>query len=287
MESFRGNENKNVTNRKVAGMQKSMKYKHTPEPDFKPMPINITHLGGAKCVTGSCHLLVLESTYGNRLHPDRTARIATLKKLLDKALADKGIVYIPAFALGRTQELLYELDRIRPKVPVFVDSPLGLELTAIYSRLESCWDSEAQHLKAQGDHPFDFKGLYAVRNYRDHQQLLDITGPAVIIAGSGMCTGGRIVSHLERGLHNPRNDIIFVGYQAKGTPGRKMINGEIPCKATIHKLSSYSAHADQRMLVDWVASMVEPPKEIHLVHGEEAARRALAGSLPQEIPCRY
>ena len=234
-----------------------------------------------------CDLLILESTYGDRLHPDRTARIATLKNLLDKALADKGIVYIPAFALGRTQELLYELDRIQPNVPVFVDSPLGLELTAIYSKLECCWDSEAQHLKAQGDHPFDFKGLYAVHNHRDHRQLLDISGPAVIIAGSGMCTGGRIVSHLEQGLSDARNDVIFVGYQAKGTPGRKMIDNQTPGKAAIHKLNSYSAHADQRMLLDWVASMAEPPQEIHLVHGEEAARRALAEALPQEIQCRY
>ena len=224
----------------------------------------------------SCDLLILESTYGDRLHPSRKDRVNTLQKLLQKALADKGIVYIPAFALGRTQELLYELERITTKVPVFIDSPLGLEITKIYSSLEGFWDKEARDLKAKGDHPFDFKGLYAVEKYRDHQKLLNIPGPAIIIAGSGMCTGGRIVDHLEDGLDDPRNDIFFVGYQAKGTPGRKMIEKKIPVKASIHTLTSYSAHADQKMLVDWVHAMPEPPKEIRLVHGEEEARRALA-----------
>jgi len=227
----------------------------------------------------SCDLLILESTYGNRIHPDRTNRTDTLRKLLDKALADHGIVYIPAFSLGRTQELLYELDRIGPKVPVFVDSPLGLEITGIYSDLQSFWDEEAKDLKADGDHPFDFKGLYSVQKYQDHKKLLNINGPAIIIAGSGMCTGGRIVSHFENGLEDSRNDIFFVGYQAKGTPGRKMIEKKIPIKAGIHTLTSYSAHADQQMLVDWVQSMPQPPKEIRLVHGEDDARQALAQAL--------
>jgi len=227
----------------------------------------------------SCDLLILESTYGDRKHPNRKNRIEALRNLLQKALADKGIVYIPAFALGRTQELLYELDRIGLKVPVFVDSPLGLEITQIYSSLETFWDQEAQDLMAKGDHPFDFKGLYAVNKYQDHKKLLNIPGPAVIIAGSGMCTGGRIVDHLEQGMDDPANDILFVGYQAKGTPGRKMIEGKIPVKATVHTLTAYSAHADQQMLLDWVRAMPEPPKEIRLVHGDDDARRALALAL--------
>jgi metallo-beta-lactamase family protein len=235
----------------------------------------------------ACDLLILESTYGDRTHPSRKDRVEALRNALRKALADKGIVYIPAFALGRTQELLYELDRIGSKVPVFVDSPLGLEITGIYSSLEAYWDKEARDLKTTGDHPFDFKGLYAVNSYRDHQMLLNIDGPAIVIAGSGMCTGGRIVDHLKHGLDDSRNDIFFVGYQAKGTPGRKMIEKKIPVKARIHTLTAYSAHADQRMLVDWVRAMPEPPKEIRLVHGEADARRALAlalGILPQTLP---
>jgi metallo-beta-lactamase family protein len=227
----------------------------------------------------SCDLLVLESTYGDRTHPSRKNRIEALRNLLHKVLADKGIVYIPAFALGRTQELLYELDRIGLNVPVFVDSPLGLEITSIYASLETFWDQEARDLQQQGDHPFDFKALYAVRTYQDHQKLLTVSGPAIIIAGSGMCTGGRIVDHLEQGLNDPTNDIIFVGYQAKGTPGRKMIEGKTPVQAKVHMLTAYSAHADQQMLVDWVRSMPEPPGEIRLVHGDDEARKALAIAL--------
>ncbi len=227
----------------------------------------------------ACDLLILESTYGDRIHADRTGRISTLKHLLDKALADNGIVYIPAFALGRTQELIYELDRIRTPAPVFIDSPLGLEITRIYARLENFWDAEAKDLKAAGDHPLDFKNLYAVENYRDHQQLMEMTGPAVIIAGSGMCTGGRIVDHLKQGLDDPKNDLVFVGYQAKGTPGRRMIEKTLPVKAAIHVLSGYSAHADQTMLVNWVNAMPHPPAAVTLVHGEPGARKALGRAL--------
>ena len=244
---------------------------------------------------GTCDLLVLESTYGDRNHTNRKDRVNALEKLLHKALADKGIVYIPAFSLGRTQELIYELDRIQgdmtrfssiksgsctlTKVPVFVDSPLGLKITKIYSDLEQFWDKEAKALKAKGDHPIDFKNLYAVEKYRDHKRLMDIKGPAIIIAGSGMCTGGRIVDHLEHGLEDPANDIFFVGYQAKGTPGRRMIEKQTPVRAGIHTLTGYSAHADQNMLVNWVKSMPAPPGEIRLVHGESSARHALARAL--------
>lgn len=224
----------------------------------------------------ACDLLIMESTYGDRNHTNRKNRVSTLEKLLQKALKDKGIVYIPAFSLGRTQELIYELDRIKAKVPVFIDSPLGLKITKIYSTLEKFWDKEAKTLKSKGDHPIDFKNLYAVQTYRDHKQLLNISGPAIIIAGSGMCTGGRIVEHLKHGLEDPTNDIFFVGYQAKDTPGRKMIEQQTPVKAGIHTLTGYSAHADQDTLVNWVNSMPEPPEQIRLVHGESSARKALS-----------
>jgi metallo-beta-lactamase family protein len=227
----------------------------------------------------ACDLLVMESTYGDRNHSNREDRLNALGRLLHKALADKGIVYIPAFSLGRTQELIYELDRLETKVPVFVDSPLGLKITKIYSTLEEFWDKEAKDLKAKGNHPIDFKNLYAVEKYRDHKKLLNINGPAIVIAGSGMCTGGRIVDHLKHGLDDPKNDIFFVGYQAKGTPGRRMIEKRTPVKAGIHILTGYSAHADQNMLVKWVKSMPQPPKQIQLVHGEANARHALTRAL--------
>ena len=244
---------------------------------------------------GTCDFLVLESTYGDRNHENRKERIENLGRLLTKALSDKGKVFIPAFALGRTQELIYELDRIGTKVPVFIDSPLGIEITRIYSSLSSFWDKEAKALKYQGDHPIDFRNLYSVERFSDHKRLLEMDGPAIVIAGSGMCTGGRIIEHLMTGIEDSRNDIFFVGYQAKGTPGRDILrysqrpggyvwlDGEkFEIEAKVNSLSSYSAHADQKGLLEWVASMPEKPGTIKLVHGEPRAQKALYSEFEKE-----
>jgi metallo-beta-lactamase family protein len=252
----------------------------------------------------SCDFLVLESTYGNRRHEDRKDRIRKLGEVLTHALADGGKVFIPAFALGRVQELLFEMDRLfsdpkwqevfsglqgKSPVPVFLDSPLGLRITEIMSGLSPYWDKEAQRILRKGDHPLDFDHLYAVRSFHEHMKLLEMDGPAVIIAGSGMCSGGRIVDHLKTGLKDPRNDVLFVGYQAGGTPGRDILrycndpdgfvrlDGEsVPIKAQVHVLSGYSAHADQDGLVEWVQSMPKKPEQIKLVHGDPAAQEALS-----------
>lgn len=251
----------------------------------------------------ACDLLVLEATYGDRVHESREHRIERLGKVLARALADGGKVFVPAFALGRTQELLYELDRLvsdtamlrtwpqfRPlqRIPVFVDSPLGLELTKITSGLSAYWDGEATALLKKGDHPLDFDNLYAVGSHKDHLRLLEMPGPAIIIAGSGMCTGGRIVDHLKEGIENSKNDILFVGYQAAGTPGCAIqeyagkpdgyvvLEGDrCRIRAGVHVLAGYSAHADQRELLDWVRAMPARPRQIRLVHGEAGARKAL------------
>jgi metallo-beta-lactamase family protein len=261
---------------------------------------------------GRADVLFLESTYGDRLHGDRTHRMDRLADVLDRSLSDGGKVFIPAFSLGRTQEILYELDRIfsspdyrrrfprlasgaRP--PVFVDSPLGLEITEIYSRLTDFWDTEARALLKAGDHPIRFGKLYGVENHVDHAMLLEMEGPSVIIAGSGMCTGGRMVNHLLEGIEKPENDIVFVGYQAAGTPGRIIqhhagrdatvaLNGkERKIKARVHTLSGYSAHADRRGLLDWVEGMPEKPGKIHLVHGEPKAQKVLAAALLERGHC--
>jgi metallo-beta-lactamase family protein len=242
--------------------------------------------------------LVLESTYGDRHHPAADDRIAALGAVLKRCLADGGKVYIPVFALGRAQELLYEIDRLMSdprhgfegRPPVFVDSPLGLEITEIYAQLKPFWDEEARDLWARGDHPLDFDGLYAVKGTRDHEHLLQMEGPAVILAGSGMCTGGRMLGHLKQGIRKPENDVVFVGYQARGTLGRRIqraagqgrvdIDGEgCPVKAGVHTLTGYSAHADRADLLDWVAAIGDDAMPIKLVHGEPKAQGALADLL--------
>lgn len=254
-----------------------------------------------------CDLLILESTYGNRIHEGREERLQTLGEKLVKALGDRGKVFIPAFSLGRTQEILFELDRLfsdemwrrkfpqlspsdksTPSIPVFVDSPLGLKITKIYSELDAFWDRESKSHHEHGDHPFDFDHLYAVSRYKDHKALLGISGPAIIIAGSGMCTGGRIVDHLALELEKPENDIFFVGYQVRGTPGYDIIkngkrsggyvwlnNEKVSLRANVEQLSGYSAHADQQGLIDWIQSMPQKPEKIKLVHGEPEAQNAL------------
>ncbi len=257
-----------------------------------------------------CDLLILESTYGDRLHEDRSQRLEQLGAILVKSLADKGKVFIPAFSLGRTQELLYDLDRLfsdkkwnndfpelhqkgqgKAPVPVFVDSPLALQITETYNELSEFWDEEAKSLLADHDHPFDFKNLFSVKHFKEHQQIMDYPGPAVIIAGSGMCTGGRIVDHLLTGLAEKENDILFIGYQGRGTPGRdilqyadnhgyvRLTQQKVTIKAKVHKLTGYSAHADQQGLLNWVAAMPDKPGAIRLVHGEKAAQSELTGKL--------
>jgi len=274
-------------------------------------------------ISEPCDLLVLESTYGDRNHEGRGDRIKRLGEILLRAIADGGKVFIPAFALGRTQELIYELDRLFSdpqitqinadyekqlkekeglaaqkaefNIPVFIDSPLGLEITKIYSGLSEYWDKEARELKAKGDHPIDFKNLYSVERFQDHNRFLEMDGPAIVIAGSGMCTGGRIVEHLKAGLGDKSNDIFFVGYQANGTPGRDIMRyGQKPggyvvldgekfdIKARVHALSGYSAHADQKGLIEWVASMPEKPGRIKLVHGEAGAQKELEKKMKKQ-----
>ena len=263
-------------------------------------------------IPSSCDLLILESTYGDRLHEGGSDRLSQLGDALEHALADGGKVYIPAFSLGRTQEILYELDRLweddswrrrithnnnSQAISVFVDSPLGLKITDIYKSLSIFWDVEANSLKTNGDNPIDFDHLYSTAHFREHLQLVDIPGPAIIIAGSGMCSGGRIIDHLKHGLSSRKNDIIFVGYQAHGTLGHEIIKQsrkphgyvviereKINVKAKCHVLSGYSAHADQQELIDWVEKIPNGPGCIKLVHGELHAQQSLAKKLEE---CGY
>lgn len=247
--------------------------------------------------------LVLESTYGDRNHVGREERGAQLEKLICHTLENKGVTIIPAFSLGRTQELLYELNEIFARVEkrqgcslmravdVLVDSPLASRFTEIYNDLREYWDDEAQHVLTYDSQPLVFNNLVQIDDHREHrdtiQYLKDSQLPAIVIAASGMCVGGRVVNYLKEFIGNPTTDILFVGYQAAGTPGRyiqdsdwvKLDGNRYDIKAQVHKLSGYSAHADQSDLLRFVEGMAERPKAIRLVHGEEHPRAALTAEL--------
>ena len=254
-----------------------------------------------------CDQLVLESTYGDRQHVGRRERRATLKTAIEQALANGGTVMVPAFSIGRTQELLYELEGIIYEakrnaknnqwqaIEIIVDSPLAARFTNVYRQLKPYWDKEAQRRLRSGRHPLNFENLYTVESHEAHEQTVQYlakTGrPAVVIAASGMCAGGRIMNYLKAMLGDERHQVLFVGYQGAGTPGRAIqqygpqggwveIDAQrIDINAGITTISGYSAHADQKDLLNFVKRMRRWPHTIRLVHGEKNAKNALKHEL--------
>jgi metallo-beta-lactamase family protein len=235
--------------------------------------------------------VVMECTYGDCDHThhaeDMEARLAAV---VNRALADKGHILVPAFAIGRTQTLLYHLNKLLeggriPRIPVAVDTPMGLAVTDTYQQFRSLFDREALDQLARGDNPLDFSTLYAVNKARDSVRLRDVKEPMVIIAGAGMCTGGRIVGHLQELMPRPETCVLFVGFQAPGTPGRRIqdaartrgtvtLDGmlvRVACQ--VETLSGLSAHADRGELLAWLRA-VPAPRNVLLHHGEEDAQNA-------------
>jgi len=251
-------------------------------------------------------LLVLESTYGDKIHEGRKSRQANLQRILRRTLDDKGVTIIPAFSLGRTQELLYEMNDIFRNieeqdrtsllraVDVIVDSPLASRFTELYNDLRPYWDEEAQRVLRVDDQPLVFGNLTTIGDHNEHRSTLKYLRtsgiPAVVIAGSGMCTGGRVVNYLKAFLDRDNTDLVFVGYQGSGTPGRAIQTGQstvrlgrkkCAIRAEVHSLNGYSAHADQQDLLNFVRGMKQPPGEIVLVHGEAEAKEALRKKFEQ------
>ncbi|MEM7474896.1 MAG: MBL fold metallo-hydrolase [Planctomycetota bacterium] len=248
-------------------------------------------------------MLILESTYGNRNHVGRQERVEQLETILCRTMQDKGVTIIPAFSVGRTQELLFEMNEIFDTVgrklgcpilrgvDVLIDSPLAQRFTDLYNELQEYWDAEAQRVLTWDDQPLVFENLVRIESHAEHQDTIDYIKnselPAVVIAASGMCSGGRVVNYLKEFLGDPKTDVVFVGYQAEGTPGRAIQDGKAveldgktyQVRAKSHQLSGYSAHADQSDLLRFVEGMQEAPKAIRLVHGEAAAKAALQREL--------
>ncbi|QEG39681.1 MBL fold metallo-hydrolase RNA specificity domain-containing protein [Roseimaritima ulvae] len=249
-------------------------------------------------------LLVLESTYGDRFHDAPDDRTKQLEAILCHTLADKGVTIIPAFSLGRTQALLFEMNSIfehmqsqqgcslMKKVDVIVDSPLASRFTQIYKDLQPFWGQEAQAVLRIDDQPLVFDNLTTVGDHAEHMDTLNYLAehklPAIVIAGSGMCTGGRVVNYLKRFLQEPTADVVFVGYQAHGTPGHhiqqqrdwvRLDGKKFQIHAKVHQLSGYSAHGDQADLLRFVEQFESRPQHIRLVHGEYHAKKVLREQL--------
>ncbi|MFA5677997.1 MAG: MBL fold metallo-hydrolase [Pseudomonas sp.] len=257
----------------------------------------------------SADVVVLESTYGDRLHEDRRTRRQRFQTALEQALSDGGTVLIPAFSIGRTQELLYELEDIInasagdwQQMPVILDAPLATRFTALYRQLKPYWAQEALKRVANGRKPLGFEQLLTVTTHAQHlamvNRLASTRQPAIVITGNGMCSAGRIINYLKAMLGDARHNVIFTGYQAQGTPGRMIqqygpgggyvdMEGErLDIRAGITTLGGYSAHADQAGLVNFVARMRHWPEEVRLVHGERSAKETLAAALQSRARAR-
>ncbi|WP_278400606.1 MBL fold metallo-hydrolase RNA specificity domain-containing protein [Stutzerimonas kunmingensis] len=261
-------------------------------------------------VAAGADVVVLESTYGDRQHEDRTQRRQRLKRLIEKALADDGSVLIPAFSIGRTQELLYELEQIIfeahagagpasgagwRQLPIILDSPLASRFTEAYRELRPFWNDEAQGRLREGRDPMAFDQLLTVDSHDQHlsmvRHLAETARPAVVIAGGGMCAGGRIVNYLKAMLEDRRHNVLFVGYQAAGTPGHAIqrfgprggyveLDGQrLDIRAGIESIGGYSAHADRNGLLGFITTMRRWPSEVRLVHGEARAKQQLREGL--------
>ncbi len=239
--------------------------------------------------------LLMESTYGNSDHQHASDYAERLRDIVNETRVKGGRVLIPSFAVGRTQELLYTINdlvesgQMKP-LPVFVDSPMSKEVLRVYQTHRELYDEEARVRLQRGDKPFVFSGLQFISTVDESKELNEMKEPCVIIAGSGMGTGGRIKHHLKHGIGNHLNAVVFVGFQAAGTLGRQILDGVSPVrifgeyhevKASVHMLDGFSAHADRKALLNWASHFAQPPTQTFLVHGEPEAANPLAETLRQ------
>ncbi len=250
---------------------------------------------------GSADYVVMESTYGNRLHVRNDQKAETFLNIVSETLDNGGTVVIPSFAVGRTQEILYEIDKLKDersledkefarkykilmKADVYVDSPLAISATEIFKKNTELFEEDIQEKIKRGDNPLEFPGLHFTVTAEESKELNNMDKPCIIISASGMCDVGRIKHHLKHNLWKPTSTILFVGYQAPGTLGRSIVDGakkvkifgeEIAVNARVEYIEGYSGHADQEWLLNFVYSFRNPPKHIFLVHGEPDSEEAL------------
>ena len=254
----------------------------------------------------NCDYLVMESTYGSRLHMKNDQKAEMFLDIVSETIDNGGTVIIPSFAVGRTQEILYELNKIKEntddeefvrkyktlmKVPVYVDSPLAISATEIFRQNTDLFEERIKEEMERGDNPLEFPGLKFTQTADESKALNESNEPAIIISASGMCDVGRIKHHLKHNIWNPKSTILFVGYQAPGTLGYSIVNGakkvtifgeEFAVNARIEYIEGYSGHADQEWLMNFIYSFITRPKHIFLVHGEEESQEVLRNKILEE-----
>jgi metallo-beta-lactamase family protein len=240
--------------------------------------------------------VLMESTYGDRLHGDDAHIGETLGRIVTETVARGGNIVIPSFAIERSQEVLYYLNALLrknaiPHLLVFLDSPMATRVNEVFSHWPDFFDADMKALIRDNRSPFDLPGLVLARSSEESKAINRITGSAIIIAGAGMCTGGRIKHHLVRNISRPESTILFVGYQAEGTLGRLIAGGAssvrilgqaLPVRARVEKIEGFSAHADRDELLRWASGITQKPREVFVIHGEAPVAAAFGATLREK-----
>lgn len=253
-------------------------------------------------IVDSADYLFIESTYGNRLHATSNNKVERFVDIINTTMERGGNVVIPSFAVGRTQEIIYELNKQREKlgsklgrlmeIPVYVDSPLAVSATKVFRNNLDCFDEEARVYIQNGDNPLDFPGLRFTQSSDESRALNDMKESMIIISASGMCDAGRIKHHLKHNLWRKECSVVFVGYQAVGTLGRRLVDGakkvkifgeEITVNAQIEMIEGFSGHADKDGLLGWMNAFGRKPGKVFIIHGEEPAMTEFATAIQEEM----
>jgi metallo-beta-lactamase family protein len=250
---------------------------------------NLPILRDPELVSG-IQFMIIESTYGNRLHEDPQTTESKLAQVVNETVTRKGKIIIPAFSLGRTQEIVYNLHRLQnrgaiPHIPIFVDSPLSVGVTEIFKLHPECFDQEINQMISDNQDPFGWKDITYVKDVEESKKLSQLDQPCIIISASGMCESGRILHHLKNNIENPNNTIMVVGFMAKDTLGRRIVErqkkvkifgDEYSLNAKVEVFDAFSAHADRKELLEYVEHTKDTLEGVFIVHGEEEQSRALA-----------
>ena len=250
-------------------------------------------------LTEGTDILIMESTYGNRSHPPYPESENELERIINDTYSRRGVLLIPAFAVGRTQQIVYALHKLNdqkkiPRLPIYVDSPLATNTTEIFRMHPECYDAEMREFLLNDHHndPFGFGTLTFTENVEESKKLNTLDEPAVIISASGMMEGGRILHHLRNRISDPRNTILVTGWQAPNTLGRRVVNkepvvkifgDEFQLKAKVEVITGFSGHADRGELLAWAGAMQKKPEHTFIVHGEEDSSQALAENLQTKL----